>query len=189
MAKLRHRAAALIGALLFLVTSVGFSGLVIWQMYQENKQKQTDKTTQNTQDQNNQSEENKLEGTQLKDFTPVTKVETLQKTDTKTGDGAEVKPGDTVTAHYTGAVAATGIIFQSSLDQGQPVPFTLQEATPGQQGVIKGWVDGVPGMKVGGKRRILIPASQAYAADPPQGSNIPPNADLVFDIEVVKIGQ
>ena len=87
-----------------------------------------------------------------------------------------------VTAHYTGAVAATGIIFQSSLDSGQPIPFALDQ-------VIKGWTDGVPGMKEGGKRRLIIPADQAYGATPPQGSNIPANAPLVFDIELVKIGE
>ncbi len=183
MTKLRHRAVALVGAVLFLVTSVGFSGVVIWQMHKEDKQKQADQTTQTPeQDKQSNNKEGKLEGTKLKDFTPVSKVDTLQKIDTQVGTGDEVKPGDTVTAHYTGAVAATGIIFQSSHDSGNPVPFGLDQ-------VIKGWTEGVPGMKVGGKRRLLIPASQAYAENPPQGSNIPPNADLVFDIEIVKIGE
>jgi FKBP-type peptidyl-prolyl cis-trans isomerase len=79
-------------------------------------------------------------------------------------------------------VAATGIVFQSSLDGGQPIPFGLDQ-------VIAGWTQGVPGMKVGGKRRLLIPAALAYGANPPQGSGIPANADLVFDIELVKIGR
>ncbi len=189
MTKLPTRAAALIGAALFLVTSIGFSGLVIWQMVKD----QNKKTSQSVQDElnksnsaaaenNNQSKEGKLEGTKLADFTPVAKVESLQKIDTTSGTGAEVKSGDTVTAHYTGAVAATGVIFQSSHDRGEPVPFGLDQ-------VITGWKEGVPGMKVGGKRRLLIPAAMAYGASPPQGSNIPPNADLVFDIELVKIGQ
>jgi FKBP-type peptidyl-prolyl cis-trans isomerase len=92
-----------------------------------------------------------------------------------------VKAGATVTAHYTGAVAATGVIFQSSHDTGQPIPFSLNE-------VIKGWTDGVPGMKVGGTRRLVIPADQAYGATPPPGSGIPANAALVFDIELVAVG-
>jgi FKBP-type peptidyl-prolyl cis-trans isomerase len=54
--------------------------------------------------------------------------------------------------------------------------------------VIPGWTEGIPGMKVGGKRRLLIPAAQAYGANPPSGSNIPANADLVFDITLYKIG-
>lgn len=128
------------------------------------------------------TKEGTLEGKPLADFTPITKIDSLQKIDTVVGTGDEAKPGSTVTAHYTGAVAATGIVFQSSHDSGQPIPFGLNQ-------VIKGWTDGVPGMKVGGKRRLLIPAAQAYGANPPQGSGIPANADLVFDIELVKVGQ
>ena len=62
------------------------------------------------------------------------------------------------------------------------MPFSLS-------GVIKGWTDGVPGMKVGGIRRLVIPADQAYGATPPEGSGIPANAPLVFDIELVALGQ
>lgn len=123
-----------------------------------------------------------LEGKPLENFTPIAKVDSLQKIDLVVGNGEEAQASDTVTAHYTGAVAATGIVFQSSLDTGQPVPFGLDQ-------VIAGWTQGVPGMKVGGKRRLLIPAPLAYGANPPQGSGIPANADLVFDIELVKIGR
>ncbi len=178
-----HRVVAFAGALLFLVTSLGFSGLVVWQMHKDSQtSKNTSAKTQSSTKQVNESKEGKLEGTKLADFKPVAKVEKLEKIDQVVGTGDEVKPGDTVTAHYTGAVAATGIIFQSSHDSGSPVPFGLNQ-------VIKGWTEGVPGMKVGGKRRLLIPADQAYGANPPQGSGIPANADLVFDIEIVKIGQ
>lgn len=181
MSKLGHRVAALSLAILFLVTSLGFSGIVIWQMVKENKtNKKVSEATTDTS--STQKKEGSLEGTKLNDFTPVAKIDSLEKIDTVVGTGDEVKAGDTVTAHYTGAVAATGIIFQSSLDGGQPIPFGLNQ-------VIKGWTDGVPGMKVGGKRRLLIPAAQAYGANPPAGSNIPANADLVFDIELVKIGE
>jgi len=123
-----------------------------------------------------------LEGTSLENFTPIAKVDALQKIDTAVGNGPSVQAGDTVTAHYTGAVAATGKIFQSSLDGGKPIAFSLTQ-------VIKGWTEGVPGMQVGGKRRLLIPAAQAYGTSPPQDSVIPANADLVFDIELTKIGQ
>lgn len=128
------------------------------------------------------NKENKLQGTKLANFTPVEKTDTLQKIDIKEGTGEVVQPGATVTAHYTGAVAKDGTIFQSSYDSGNPIPFSLS-------GVIKGWTDGVPGMKVGGTRRLVIPAADAYGANPPAGSNIPPNADLVFDIVLVKIGE
>ena len=169
----------------FFLSSVGFTGLVLW----ETLKKDNKSTSQNAdiqkqieELQKNQPKEGKLEGTKLANFTPVTTVTDLQKIDITPGTGDEVKPGDTVTAHYTGAVASTGVIFQSSKDTGQPVPFALDK-------VIKGWTDGVPGMKVGGVRRLVIPAELAYGANPPQGSNIPPNSALVFDIELVKVGQ
>jgi FKBP-type peptidyl-prolyl cis-trans isomerase len=169
-------------AVLFLVTSVGFSLLVIWQTKQQNKQEAIQQGLAETQADTNKGE-NTLQGTLLTNFTPITKVDSLQSTDTVVGTGDVVKPGDTITAHYTGAVASTGVIFQSSHDgANQPVPFSLS-------GVIKGWTDGVPGMKVGGTRRLLIPADLAYGATPPAGSGIPADAGLVFDIELVKIGQ
>lgn len=160
---------------LFFVSSFSLSAMVVWQLVKGNDTSNNSKTSQQT------PKEGQLQGTQLKDFTTVADVTELQKVDLKEGTGAEVKPGDTVTAHYTGAVAATGIIFQSSHDTGQPVTFPLAN-------VIKGWQEGVPGMKEGGKRRLIIPADQAYGATPPQGSGIPANAALVFDIELVKIG-
>lgn len=190
MAKVGERITAVTLAVLFLITSLGFSGLVIWQTHQENR-KQGSKTSAAedaakkstaTNDATTKPKEGALQGTKLKDFETTTKVDALVKTDLVEGTGDEVKVGDTVTAHYTGAVAATGVIFQSSLDAGQPATFPLAN-------VIKGWQDGVPGMKVGGKRRLLIPAADAYGANAPQGSGIPANADLVFDIELVKIGQ
>ncbi len=173
-------------ALLFLVTSVGFSLLVIWQVKQQHKQEDIQKAVNSAVSKNpttKKTGETKLEGTQLAGFTPIAKVETLQSIDTVVGTGTEVKAGDTVTAHYTGAVAATGIIFQSSHDgANQPIPFGLNQ-------VIKGWTEGVPGMKVGGTRRLLIPADKAYGATPPSGSGIPANADLVFDIELTAVGK
>ncbi|MBC7708142.1 FKBP-type peptidyl-prolyl cis-trans isomerase [Polaromonas sp.] len=93
------------------------------------------------------------------------------------GTGEEVQKGDTVTTDYTGAVAATGTVFQSSKDSGQQVSFGLNQ-------VIKGWTEAIPGMKVGGTRRLYIPAALAYGANPPGGSGIPANADLVFDVTV-----
>ena len=117
----------------------------------------------------------------LANFTPIAHVSDLQKTDLVVGNGPVVAPGATVSVQYTGAVAATGVIFQSSKDFGTaPVTFPLS-------GVIKGWTDGIPGMKIGGTRRLVIPAAEAYGANPPAGSGIPANADLVFDVELVGI--
>lgn len=175
MTRKRDRIVALVLVIIFFVTSVGISFGVIWQMYQDSKNKDKQETAMQ---QNGPS----LQGQKLPNFTPVEQVDKLEAIDTKPGDGDEVKAGDTVTVDYTGAVAKTGIIFQSSLDSGQPVPLSLAQ-------VIKGWQEGIPGMKVGGERRLLIPADQAYGASPPQGSGIPANAPLVFDIKLHKIGQ
>lgn len=120
-----------------------------------------------------------LEGTKLEGFDPRGAVEQLEVIDIVEGTGDEVQPGATITAHYTGALVADGTIFQSSIDFGNPISFGLNQ-------VIKGWTDGVPGMKVGGKRRLVIPAAQAYGASSPS-ANIPANSDLVFDIELVAI--
>ena len=120
-----------------------------------------------------------LEGTKLQGFDPIDSVPELLIIDTLPGTGDIVPAGATITAHYTGALASDGTIFQSSHDFGNPISFPLS-------GVIKGWTDGVPGMRVGGTRRLVIPASQAYGSQSPSPS-IPPNSDLVFDIELVAI--
>ena len=116
----------------------------------------------------------------LDDFTPVDTVSKLGIIDRVDGTGAEAAVTDTVTCHYTGAIAKTGSVFQSSRDFGRAISFPLN-------GVIAGWTEGVPGMKVGGTRRLLIPAEKAYGHTPPYGSGIPADADLVFDIELVSI--
>ena len=179
--KMSHRIAAIVLAVLFLVTSLGFSGLVIWEMHQENKRNKTNNTTadintQNEQTQQTENKEGKLEGTKLADFTPGEAVTELQKIDITEGAGDEVQAGDTITAHYTGALVATGVIFQSSHDSGQPFTSALS-------GLIQGWQEGIPGMKAGGKRRLIIPAAKAYGSQSQSG--IPANSDLVFDIELV----
>jgi FKBP-type peptidyl-prolyl cis-trans isomerase len=122
---------------------------------------------------------NRLEGTKLANFTPVASVPELQVIDVIEGTGDVVPEGATITAHYTGALCADGTIFQSSHDFGEAITFPLQ-------GVIAGWTKGVPGMKIGGTRRLVIPATQAYGPQSPS-ANIPPNSDLVFDIELVAI--
>jgi peptidylprolyl isomerase len=189
VAQPHHRVFALVLALLFLGTSVATGVAVIWQIRKDNE---ASKALQESQDQDGQSSldainsdtnqqgENRLQGTKLNEFTPVATVDKLQIIDLREGTGDPVPAGATITAHYTGAVAADGTIFQSSHDTGEPVQFSLS-------GVIKGWTDGVPGMKVGGKRRLIIPADQAYGATPPSGSGIPANAPLVFDIELVSV--
>jgi FKBP-type peptidyl-prolyl cis-trans isomerase len=176
MTRVRDRLFAGFGAALFLITASALTIVVIITLVGDKKNTNDQASTTTSQKKGAQ-----LQGTQLKDYTPVSDVSSLQKIDLKEGTGPAVQPGATVTVDYTGAVAATGIIFQSSLDSGQPVTFPLNQ-------VIKGWTDGVPGMKEGGTRRLIIPADQAYGANPPAGSGIPTNAPLVFDITLHKIG-
>ena len=109
---------------------------------------------------------------------------TLQKIDTTLGTGAEAVPGKQVSVHYTGwlfdAAAADhkGTKFDSSLDRGQLFDFPLAAGH-----VIKGWDEGVAGMKVGGKRTLIIPSEMGYGARG-AGVVIPPNATLVFEVEL-----
>ncbi len=120
------------------------------------------------------------EGTKLINFEPrIEPVGELEIIDIEVGTGEEVPAGATITAHYTGALVKNGIIFQSSHDFGEAISFGLSQ-------VIKGWTVGVPGMRVGGTRRLIIPAEMAYGAQSP-AKNIPANSDLVFDIDLVAI--
>lgn len=173
MTRKRDRFFAAFGAILFLVTASALTIAVVWNGISSHDSGASNQS---------QTGKKKLEGTKLQNFTPISHIDKLQTQDLTPGTGEEVKAGDTVTVDYTGAVAATGDIFQSSLDTGQPVSFPLNQ-------VIKGWTEGIPGMKVGGTRRLLIPADLAYGANPPAGSGIPTNADLVFDVTLHKIGQ
>jgi FKBP-type peptidyl-prolyl cis-trans isomerase len=180
MASKKDRIFAGFFAILFLVTSSALTILIIWQAVQDKNAKKAQDTTISKEKKVDNT--NKLQGTQLADFTPVSSIPELQPIDTKSGNGNTVKSGDTVTVDYTGAVASTGKIFQSSLDTGQPVSFPLSQ-------VIAGWSQGIPGMKEGGTRRLLIPAVLAYGSQPPAGSGIPADADLVFDVTLHKIGK
>lgn len=121
----------------------------------------------------------KYEGTKLADFAPRDQVVELEIIDIEPGTGKQVTEGATMTAHYTGALCKNGIIFQSSHDFGKPITFGLSQ-------VIKGWTQGVPGMKVGGMRRLIIPADMAYGSSSP-APNIPAHSDLVFDIELIDV--
>ena len=108
----------------------------------------------------------------------------LKYTDTKTGDGATATPGNKVSVHYTGWLynnGAKGAKFDSSVDRGQPFQFTL-----GAHQVIAGWDEGVAGMKVGGKRTLIIPPELGYGARG-AGGVIPPNATLMFDVELLGV--
>ena len=108
----------------------------------------------------------------------------LQKIDTTLGTGAEATPGKQVSVHYTGwlfdasAADQKGAKFDSSLDRGQLFDFPLAAGH-----VIRGWDEGVAGMKIGGKRTLIIPPEMGYGARG-AGGVIPPNATLIFEVEL-----
>lgn len=121
----------------------------------------------------------------LKDIksSPTPSLETtkdLKVTDIKLGEGQAVKAGDTVVMHYKGLLE-DGTEFDSSYKRNEPF-----ETTIGIGSVIKGWDQGIPGMKVGGKRKLVIPPDLGYGLNgaPP---NIPPNATLTFEVELLEI--
>lgn len=177
MGKTTQRAFALSLAILFLVTTIGFSAYVVYEMMNQKDSKQD--TAKQTADATKQEpKEDPLKGQQLENFTPIDNVTELKIEDIVVGTGDEAKADSTVTAHYTGAIASTGKIFESSTS-GDPATFALN-------GVIVGWKEGVPGMKVGGKRRLIIPADKAYGEQSPS-PDIPVNSALVFDIELIAV--
>lgn len=107
-------------------------------------------------------------------------IQDLKIVDVKVGTGPEAKPGDLCRVHYTGWLD-NGTKFDSSLDRNEPFEFPL-----GQGWVIQGWDKGVNGMKVGGVRRLFIPSELAYGANG-AGGVIPPNATLIFEIQLLGI--
>jgi len=115
---------------------------------------------------------------------PVVTSSGLQIIDTKPGTGASPRTGQTVTVHYTGWLyvdGAKGKKFDSSVDRNEPFEFPI-----GQGRVIKGWDEGVASMKIGGKRTLIIPPALGYGARGAGGA-IPPNATLMFDVELLGV--
>jgi len=104
----------------------------------------------------------------------------VQIEDVKVGTGVEAAVGDNITVHYVGTLV-DGTVFDSSRERGEPITFGLIE---GQ--LIQGWIDGIPGMKEGGLRKLIIPGELAYGANPPPGSPFGANETLYFEVELIK---
>lgn len=111
----------------------------------------------------------------------ITTKSGLKYIDVKVGKGPSPKPGQEVTVHYTGTLM-NGTKFDSSRDRGMPYKFAI-----GMREVIKGWDEGVMTMKVGGRRTLIVPAKLAYGESGTPGGEIPPNATLQFDVELLGV--
>ena len=118
-------------------------------------------------------------------MTITTTASGLQYEEITVGEGAEAQAGQNVTVHYTGWLrnddGSAGNKFDSSKDRNDPFEFPL-----GAGRVIKGWYEGVQGMKIGGNRKLIIPAALGYGARGAGGA-IPPNATLIFDVELLGV--
>ena len=155
--------------------AVAIGGYVVWmkqnQTSSEDMHKSTPSTTQGT--------DSTAQGTTTTSPTAGSEKE-LKVEDLKVGAGDEAAPGKSVTVHYTGWLT-DGKEFDSSRKSGQPFTFQL-----GAGQVIPGWDQGVAGMKVGGKRKLTIPSHLGYG-EHGVGNVIPPNATLVFEVELLEV--
>jgi FKBP-type peptidyl-prolyl cis-trans isomerase len=174
-----HRFIWMFMAVLFAVTALGVGVYAFWANTHNSPASNNISCPVKAVTAKQQKVNGKLQGAKLAGFAPVKHVDFVSCQDLKVGTGATATPTSTITAIYTGALAKDGTIFQSSEDTGQPFTASLNS------GVIQGWTAGVPGMKVGGVRRIWIPAQYAYGGQSVAG--IPAYSDLVFDITLLAV--
>lgn len=191
-----QRVAAFLLALTFLLSTIGFTAYVVLSLNSE-ESGLVDETT-NTDLQEQPPADTPVELSQLSGpcgsqtivsqgerevpttTTAEVPVQELNTIDVREGSGDEVQPGDCVAALYYGTLASDGSTFDGNYDTGTPIEFSLT-------GVIPGWTEGIPGMKVGGIRRLEIPANLAYGQAERPG--IPANSDLVFEVEILSTRQ
>jgi FKBP-type peptidyl-prolyl cis-trans isomerase len=182
MKEFLHRGGWLFLAILFIVTALGVGVYAfVVNTHPADQQSNYISCAKITTAEQKPGADGKYQGTQLVDFKPVKHVNYVKCQDSKVGNGATATATSTITATYTGALASTGKIFQSSLDTGQVAQGVVSS------GFIPGWAAGIPGMKVGGQRRLLIPAQYAYGVSGSPQGGIPPNSDLVFDITLIAV--
>lgn len=192
-----QRVAAFLLAAIFLVTTIGATAYVVVQINNDDSglvnetseeraiaealdaQRQADAAADEASDGQQPCGEATYEAVEPRPIPTTTTsgaVDQLETVDVQEGDGEEVQPGDCVAALYYGTLAVDGTMFDGNYESGQPIEFPLT-------GVIQGWTDGIPGMKVGGVRRLVIPADQAYGEQ--ERSGIPANSDLIFEVEII----
>lgn len=187
MAKDPQRIFIIVIVVVFLLSTLAFTGVIIFSIIGED----TTSLEQNAEQsqieegqENSMQPEDQLQGTTLEGFEPIAEpVSEIEVVDIEEGDGAQVPEGASITAHYTGAYAVNGEIFESSKDSGQPFSTSLDQ-------LIAGWQEGIPGMKEGGTRRLIIPGELAYGEAPEgytPGDGDRPLGTLVFDIELISI--
>ncbi len=191
MAKLSHRIFAITMAAVFTISVVAFSAIVVYDISQSRKNRPADAAAAQAQAQA-QAQQTKQEaacpsspaGATLpvpESYIAPAAVTTLEMADLEPGDGAGAKNGDCLTVKYYGALASNGNVFDENFTKETAIGFQL-----GQGRVIKGWEEGLVGMKVNGTRRLVIPATQAYADQSPSEA-IPANSDLVFFVKLLEI--
>ncbi len=177
---------------IIIVVLIAVLGVMVWQITRPQKGKvveesstqsdsqSTANTGTNPIQQPSQSQPTTTPASDAPNFAEIKDTGKLQALTLKEGTGAKAVAGDAVAVHYTGWLT-NGTKFDSSVDRGQPFTFQL-----GTGSVIPGWDQGVAGMKIGEKRRLIIPADLGYGAAG-AGAAIPPNATLVFDVELLGI--
>ena len=160
-----------------IIAIVGFYFLFQNSQNNENEEQEINSSENNEQQEANSEAENKEENKkEVKNENQKLEIEIL-----KEGTGEEAKNNNKVTVHYTGTLE-NGTKFDSSLDRGKPFVFTL-----GVGQVIKGWDQGVLGMKIGEKRKLTIPSELGYGSR--GAGSIPPNSTLIFEVELLEIGK
>jgi FKBP-type peptidyl-prolyl cis-trans isomerase len=170
------RSTRIIILIIAVVMAGGFLGTYVLMILQQNEANDPNYQAQLQQQELQKEQENQpVDPTAFTTQDPVIELKIVDK---KVGTGPEVKAGDTVRVHYKGTMAKTGVKFDSSYDRGEPITFSLNE-------VIEGWQKGIPGMKVGGERRLIIPSAMAYGET--GNSGIPGNTDLVFEVELLAV--
>lgn len=177
MARMRERVFAGFGALLFLGSACALTIFVIFQPGSNSAASSTSQTPQQT------CSDSKTE-TPLAaptGYTPTEPVKALQAADLTVGSGPAAKSGDCLVVKYYGTLASNGTKFDEDFTDTSGFAFTL-----GQGQVIRGWDQGMVGMKAGGTRRLVIPAALAYGSQSPSAA-IPANSDLVFVVKLLRI--